>query len=401
MSNKVNEALKGLDDWINKSNWISYDPFDGLSAPLARKITFEIPLLRIALQQSVRRLPFNIRPLLEITKKRSNQAMGYLASGYSRFYKITGQSEYLEKTKYCLSDLLKNNSQGYNGYAWGWMFDYQSRGDYSPRGFPSVVWTSFIGHGFLDAYQVISDPSYLDVARSACEFILKDLPRQQKNGDSLCISYVPTMMIEIHNANMLAASLLSRVYHYTKEDILYETARRAVQYTMDNQHSDGSWYYGEGLRYHWVDGYHTGFILDSLFYYAQSTDDHQFDTHLMRGVDYYRTRMFNGAIAKHYNTNTYPIDIQSIAQAIQTFTLIPENNHGDVTFSEQIALWAIDHMQDASGFFYFRKNRLTTNKTPFLHWGQATMLTALTLLVCRQQGLQDRPSFHHKEKETK
>jgi hypothetical protein len=37
-------------------------------------------------------------------------------------------------------------------------------------------------------------------------------------------------------------------------------------------------------------------------------------------------------------------------------------------------------MQDPSGYFYYRKYPLITNKTPTLHWGQATMFAALALL---------------------
>jgi len=37
-------------------------------------------------------------------------------------------------------------------------------------------------------------------------------------------------------------------------------------------------------------------------------------------------------------------------------------------------------MQDPTGYFYYRKYPLITNKTPTLHWGQATMFAALALL---------------------
>jgi hypothetical protein len=149
---------------------------------------------------------------------------------------------------------------------------------------------------------------------------------------------------------------------------------------MDHQRPDGSWYYGEGLRFRWVDGYHTGFVLDALYWYMQSTGDDGYGVHLRRGMDYYRQRLFVGAIPKHYDNATYPIDIQPVAQAIQTFALIPTEYHGDPTWAEEVAAWAIEHMQDPSGYFYFRKYHRMMNKTPMLHWGQATMLAALAAL---------------------
>jgi hypothetical protein len=384
MKTSILESIERLDSWIDKSQWLGYEPFDGLSAPIARKLTIENPALRIGLQQTVRRLPFNIRPLLGITRKHSNQAMGYFASGYLRLFALSGDQSYADKALYCLSDLMENNCIGNDGYAWGWAFDYQSRGHYLSQGIPSIVWTSFIAHAFLDAYNYLSMPVYMDVARGVGQAILNAFPKHQISENTLCISYVPNLMLEIHNANMLAASVLARLYKHTKDPQFLDIAQQAVRYTMENQRQDGSWYYGEGLRWHWVDGYHTGFVLDSLYTYQQATGDTQFESQLRHGMSFYRQSLFEGAIARHYDNGTYPIDIQSIAQAIQSFSLIPEQYNGDLAWAEEVAMWAVKKMQDPSGYFYFRMGRILVNKTPFLHWGQATMLAALALLVQRK-----------------
>ena len=62
-------------------------------------------------------------------------------------------------------------SSGYSGACWGNHFDYQSRSSYVPKGLPSVVWTSLIGHAFLDAHDHFGNDSYLNVAISSCEHI--------------------------------------------------------------------------------------------------------------------------------------------------------------------------------------------------------------------------------------
>lgn len=396
---QIETAVDRLDRWVSNSNWVGYDPFDGLSAPVFRKLTLGVPILRIALQQTVRRFPLNLRPLLGITKKHSTKAMGYFATSYLRLYEMTGQKDYLQKAEFCLSDLRDNYSKGYEGYAWGNAFDYQSRGGYNPRGVPTVVWTSFIGHAFVDAYELLGDRSYLEVARSACEFILRDLT-PSRNGDQTIapIGYLPHDPSSIHNSNMLGASLLARVHEHVHESELIELSRRAVKHTMDYQREDGSWYYGEGLRWRWVDGYHTGFVIDALHWYMESAGDSQYQDRLKRGMDYYRQHLFIGVMPKHYNSNAYPIDIQAIAQAIQTFALVPEEHGGDLDWAEQIANWAIQDMQDPTGYFYFRRHRFMTNRTPVLHWGQSTMLAALTLLLQRRKAVQGKSSATTEER---
>ncbi len=209
----IQAAVDRLDRWISNSGWVGHDPFDGLSTPGFNRLTFGVPILRIALQQTVRRFPLNLRPLLGITKKHSTKAMGYLATGYFRLHELTGRQDCLEKAKLCPSDLRCNYSQGYGGYAWCNALDYQSREGYNREGVPTVMWTSFIGHGFVDAYEILRDQHYVEVARSACEFMLRDLTSSKTEYQSLApIGYLPHDRSTTHNSNMPGASLLARIH---------------------------------------------------------------------------------------------------------------------------------------------------------------------------------------------
>ena len=105
-----------------------------------------------------------------------------------------------------------------------------------------MVWTSLIGHAFLDAHQHFQKDAYLEVAVSACEHIMRDLATFA-DGKGVCISYVPTENQPVHNANTLGASLLARTYSHTRNESYRELAEKAMQYTAQYQRSDSSWYY--------------------------------------------------------------------------------------------------------------------------------------------------------------
>jgi len=53
-----------------------------------------------------------------------------------------------------------------------------------------------------------------------------------------------------------------------------------------------------------------------------------------------------------------------------------------------VARWTISNLFDDSGYFYYRKYPLVTSRTPYFHWGQATMFKALAhlLLITSQRG---------------
>jgi len=374
----IYDSVRRLSDWLERNEYRGYDTFDGLNAKLLRPLTFNNKLLRTVLQQGVRRFPINLRPLIGVAKSRSTKAMGFLARGFMRLHEATGDTAWRDKAEYALQWLMDNQAIGYTGSSWGNHFDYQSRSSYVPKGLPSIVWTSLIGHAFLDAYEHFQAHRYLQVAINACEHILHDLSTFTE-GDSICISYFPTKNEQVHNANSLGASLLARTYAYTRNEPYRVLAEKAIQYTTRHQRADSSWYYGEAANLHWVDNFHTAYVLDSLKYYVDSTGDEQFEKNRMSGYRHWKATFFlaNGT-PRYYDYKTLPMDIQCCSQAIDTLVFFHARDPEGLPLALRVAQWTIEHMQDRTGYFYYRRySRWLVNKTPTLHWGQATMLCAL------------------------
>jgi len=376
---EIYESIGRLSDWLEKNDYCGYDPFDGLSASFLRPLTFNSKFLRTVLQQGVRRFPLNLRPVLGIARSRSTKGMGFLARGFLRLYEATGDAAWRDKAESALRWLVENQSKGYSGACWGNHFDYQARGDfYLPKGVPTVVWTSLIGHAFLDAHARGLQDGFLRVAASACEHILRDV-KTFAEVDSACISYTPIHPAQVHNANTLAASLLARTYSYTGSEPYRALAEKAIRYTARHQRPDSSWYYGEAPYRHWIDNFHTAYVLDSFKHYTESTGDSRFEQNLMSGYKYWKNSFFlPDGIPKYYNNKTLPIDIQCCSQAIDTLVFFHDRDPDSLELALKVANWTIEQMQDRTGYFYYRRySRWLVNRTPTLHWGQATMLCAL------------------------
>ncbi len=378
LKDQLYESINRLFNWLEENGYRGYDTFDGLNATFLRPLTFETKLLRTVLQQGVRRFPLNTRPLLGIKKSRSTKGMGFLARGFLRLYQATGDPVWRDKAEFALQWLIANQSKGYSGACWGNHFDYQSRGFYLPKGVPTIVWTSLIGHAFLDGYEHLKKEEYLQTAVSACEHILHDID-SYPYGEGVCISYVPGLDSKVHNANTLGASLLARTYFHTQNPGYRELAQKALQYTAQYQRQDGSWYYGEKANNHWIDNFHTGYVLDCFKHYYKSTRDERFQATLDKGYKYWKQTFFlPDGTPRYYSHKTLPIDIQCCSQAIDTLVFFSDYDPESVPLATKVALWTIEHMQHPTGYFYYRRYcRWLVNKTPTLHWGQATMLCAL------------------------
>lgn len=378
----ISDSIDRLSTWLEGNDYRAYDTFDGLNARFIRPLTFEKKFLRQVLQQGVRRFPINLRPVLGIAKARSTKGIGFLARGFMRMHRTTGDRQWAEKAIMALQWLTEHQAQGYSGAAWGNHFDYQSRSNYLPKGVPTIVWTSLVGHAFIDAFEHFQDEKYLKVAQSACEHIMQDL-QTFPDGDELCITYIPGKVERVHNANVLGAGLLARTFSYTRNQAYVERATKAIGYTAKYQKPDGSWFYGEKANLHWIDNFHTAYVLDSIKHYSDSTDDRQFDAVLKRGYDFWKGTFFlEDGTPRYYDRKTLPIDIQCSSQAIDTLVFFRALDPESLPQALKVAKWTIDHMQDPSGYFYYRRyNSWLVNKTPTMHWGEATMLCALAGLL--------------------
>lgn len=381
MRDKLEQSIGKLVSWIEANDYKAYDPGDGNSSFL-HALTFNSLFLERLLQQSVYRAPFNLRPLYGIRPHTSTKGMGYIAWGYTRMFARTQDPHCKDRAAACLKWLLEHRSPGYADHCWGNNFPFSSRAGKIPRFAPTIVWSSLIGQAFLAAYEAYAVPQYLEVASSICQWILK-LPRQ-KTQPGACLSYVAYQQSSIHNSNMLGAALLAQAGALTNDAQALAVAKEAMDYSCGRQNSDGSWFYGEEPKYHWIDNFHTGYNLDSLKRYSTSTGDRSYDKQIDRGFAYFKGHFFGpDGRPKYYHNKVYPIDIQCAAQAIDTLSFYSAQDGEALGLAQKVAAWTIDHMQAKDGHFYYRHLGWTINKTPMLHWGQGTMFKALAHLLSR------------------
>jgi hypothetical protein len=376
----IHQALSKLDAWVERAQWKGYDTFDGLSSPVAPLLTLGNPFLKQVWQQGVRRFPLNLRPLLGINPAMSTKGMGFFAQGYLRLHETYGKPVYLEKAKLCLDWLIAHRSPAFKGYAWGNHFDYQSRGGNIGKGVPTIVWTGLIAHAFVDAYEALGEERYLAVARGACDFIVDELGWIEL-PEGICLRYFPDAPNLVHNSSMIGASLLARVHSIKPNPRYLEIAKRAVQWTVHHQTEQGAWYYGVGSKWAWVDSFHTGYVLECLHTFCRCLQSSHYEPVLQRGYEFFIKTFFGpDGTPRYYDYKTAPLDIQCASQGVQTLVNLRELHPDSLAVALKVARWTIAHMQDKTGYFYYRKYPLVTNKTPTLHWGQATMFSALALL---------------------
>lgn len=374
------ESLCKVEKWVERQDYKGYEPFDGLSSTF-RPLTFGNLFFDRILLQLIRQSPINLRPLFGVKPLDSTIGRGYMAWGYCHRYKVASDEALREKINECLNWLIKNKADAYDDYSWGKHFDFASRGGLYKAFEPILIWTVLIGHAFIEAYETLKDEKYLKVSISICDWVMK-LPRNETDK-GFCFGYHNNdKEADVHNSNMMGAAFLARTDKYAKNRGYLEAARKAMEFSCTRQLPNGAWLYGEEPMNHWIDNFHTGYNLDALKYFIEYSGEDGYKNNMLKGLEFYKTNLFEkDGCPKYYHNRKYPVDSQCAAQAIDTLAKFSVYDEESLYLANKVAVWTIKNMQGPKGFFYYRIYPGGIKaRTPMLHWAQATIYKALTVL---------------------
>jgi rhamnogalacturonyl hydrolase YesR len=388
MTDDIN-ILAGLLSAAEARDYSGYSKFDALNSPVLRKLAFNSKWLRLIYTQVVKQSPFHIRPLLNIQKSRNPKGIALFARAYLFLYEWNSQPVWLKKAERLLAWLLDNPSAGPGrgtrpaaNLCWGYNFVWQNTIFLQDEFEPNAVVTVFVGEAMVHAYRVTRNPKYLDAARSAAEFIVKDLPIIHESESERAIAYVLRKVdAVVLNNQVLTGALLVKIYNHTREKALLDIAIKQFNYTVNRATEYHAWYYTHPKKKSPIthDNYHTGGILDGLIEFFEETGDDRFMNIYWKGLEFYRQHLFepNGA-PRWMHDRTYPFDIHGSAQGIISFKKASRHNAKYLDQAESIMRWAINYLyRSVRNDFIYRKGRFLKWNYSLMRWCNAWMARAL------------------------
>lgn len=386
----VRSALQATLRWSRERNYVGHEKHDGLNSPLLMRLCGGHKLTRLVAIQAVMRSPLDLRRVLGVRPAHNPKGLALFAQAWFDLADADpGQREaHHQHATEALELLLARRSErgSLHGRAWGYWYPWQDPGFYAPTATPNAVVSAFACEALLDAHQRSADPRWLQAVDEAVAFFVHDLPRLKDSADELCLGYMPMpMSMRVMDVSILVATVLARHAQASGDQRHVPTARRLLTYVMRQQTDYHAWWYtdppGDSRIRH--DNYHTGFILDALWRWMNTTGEREHEARYWQGLDYYRQHLFSDAGEPHWmNDQRYPFDIHGAAQGIITFARHADRYPG---FALRVADWALTHMYDPEGRFYYQQRRHYTKRFTFMRWCNAWMCRALAVLLKESQ----------------
>ncbi len=307
-------------------DWSSYDPYDFLLSPYLCWLQRASPLgARISIQVG----KSSGAPSRQILGIRPHQEAKTL-SDYISAAVILARANVAWASSYVdlLLDLLdKRAIVTPQGKGWGLEFPYTSRYVNAPARTPNAYQTVYTIHALLDAYEKTGNSLGVQSAAEGCRFIREGLGDFEYGGRRW-FYYWPARQIPAPNVQALIASAFARSGPILGDTELSRLADRCAEVVISAQRMDGSWPYSEDGRANFVDGFHTGFILQGLAEYLRYRDLANPDVlnSLDRGLRFFREHLVTqDKLPRYFADGPVSLDGQNFAQCIQTLTVCAQN----------------------------------------------------------------------------
>ena len=359
---------------IKEQNYKSFDLFDALTCNWIEKLTRKSNLARRIVIQLNAKSAIDLH-WLGMKKMQHTKTISDML--WLNCLLIEHGFTTKEDIEYLFGLVLEKRTN--QKFVWGLNFPYSTRFTNADAITPNLYNTCTCGIAItyycekLNKDHEILDKIYDDLC-STFEYI--------NEGNKGFFIYYPRQKHPTYNVNALALFLFTRINKVSKKEIVpVRKINEIIELLITEQLENGSWYYSRSSQGKWIDGFHTGFIIESLIQtYQNGIQTEKLKNSIEKSIRFYIDKMFTSeGFPKYFDySNKYPIESQNCAQAIQTLACISKfSNYDTSSLQNRLLSNTVENLYSKNGYFYYKKEFYNTNKSSYLRWSTTPMLVAL------------------------
>jgi hypothetical protein len=318
-------------------------------------------------------------------------ADAHYAMGFAFLSQATREKQHYLRAVHFLEVLEDTRSVGYDHYCWGYPFNWETRLGTIRKGTPLITTVPYVYEAFLQLYQIDGDRRWLDIMQSIAQHAFCDYHDFLTSESASSCSYNPNPSDAggVINASAYRAFLLTRAgLDFSKEAYL-KVAERNLNFVIESQNDDGSWYYSTDGTRDFVDHFHTCFVLKALTKIEALTGNQACTKAIHSGIDYYTKNLFDDEglpkpFSRRPRLTVYRRELYDYAECINLAVLLS----GRFPALDSILARVIDltEWQKSDGSFRSRQLLVGWDNIPMHRWAQSQLFRSLCFLLYRNVG---------------
>lgn len=256
LANKTQQMIASLLDWLECHNYryveCNYVP-DFLFNTNKKWNVFLRTLFRLS--------PINLRSKKSIS---NSPLTPQTQVALLKAYNIIGNKEILKKIFSRIEELRSSQTKHF-ALKQGIRIAINLYEDSSET--PTPLNTVWLGQFLLDLNieaKLLSNDEREKKLRSICSYLIEDLGYEDYKDKGIYFYYGASHKKTIYNASALISAFLIRVGFLYNERLYQELGYRGIEYIVNQQNEDGSWFYAASPERSTIDSFHQSYILQAL-----------------------------------------------------------------------------------------------------------------------------------------
>lgn len=318
-------------------------------------------------------------------------ADAHFAMGFAFLAELFGEERYYKRALHFLEVLQQTRCPGHDEYCWGYPFHWETLFGTIPFETPLITTVPYVFEAFQQVYRIDGDQKWRQIMHSIARHAFREYKDLKTSERAASCSYTTLP----HDASLCINSNAYRAYLLTNaaiefSDSSYEsTAERNLNFVLEAQNPDGSWFYAVDGKRSFIDHFHTCFVLKALTKIETLTGNSACTMAIERGIHYYTHHLFDeGGIPRPFSQAprlvVYRRELYDYAESINLALLLrgrfPKLDHYLITVVNDI----IDRWQTPEGSYRSRELRFGWDNTPMHRWAASQLFRSLSFLLHTQ-----------------
>jgi hypothetical protein len=310
-------------------------------------------------------------------------ADAHFAMGFAFLYEATNESAYLDKATHFLKELELSRCPGFNEYCWGYPFDWVTRNGTMKKGTPLITTTPYVYEAFLHVHRLAPRDEWNRVLESIVRHAVSDIKDFKTSETGSSCSYSPYDHGGVINAAAYRAFLLTSASKVYSNEEYWGIAERNLNFVLEHQNPDGSWYYAtDGVR-DFVDHFHTCFVMKALAKIHSLTGHKRCFDALARGVKFYLANLFDTdglprPFSRAPRLTVYKRELYDCAESINLCLLLLDRFPELADKLQVVVKGILSDWVKSDGSFRARRLYFGWDNVPMHRWAQSQMFRSLS-----------------------
>lgn len=388
-------ALSKFIEWLDKYGEESYDfqtYYSGILGRKAKRMYYSHRILGTAavlpMVFSEAFVPAGRR--LFWKPQRIPIADAHYAMGFAFLADMPGDDHdrHYRRAVHFLEVLEQTRCPGYDQFCWGYPFHWETLLGTIPPDTSLITTIPYAYEAFQQVYRIDGNTKWRDIMRSIAQHAFADYQDVPTSAKAATCPYtpVPNHSLKVVNANAYRAYLLTNAALEFSDKRYEAAAERNLNFVLEAQNHDGSWFYALDGKRAFVDHFHTCFVMKALAKIEALTRNTDCTNALEKGIEYYTQYLFDEAgVPKPFSQaprlTVYRRELYDFAECINLAILLrgrfPTLDRYLTVTLDQI----LKHWQTPAGSFRSRQLYLGWDNTPMHRWASSQLFRSLCFLL--------------------